>query len=169
MSGFITPSQQTSIAAAVSAGVANYRKLLVSQGAPSASVTGTSTSTNYPVISLTIPANSVPGLNGFLEVTAQINTNNSGSVKTVTASLGAQDLGVTLQMVNLTTTKLTIRIQNKGATNVQLVTNSAAATTAPKQTTVDMTVAQTLTILCNLNTAGDTCNVGPVSVEASNA
>ena len=161
----VSTPQQTAIAAAV----APTRRLIASQGAPTANVTGTSTSTTYPVVAITIPANSVPGLNGFLEVKARINVNNSGSVKTVKAVLNNQDLGVTLQMVNLTSADLTIRIQNKGATNAQLVTNSASPNNAPTATTVDMTVAQNLTITCLLATAGDTCNVGPFSVEASNA
>lgn len=145
-----------------------YRKLIAAQGTQTANVTGTSTPTTYPGVALTIPANSVPGLNGVLEIKARINVNTSASVKTVKAVLNNQDLGVTLQMAGIASADLTIRIQNKGATNVQLVTNSSTPNAAPTQTTVDMTAAQTITITCLLGTAGDTCNIGPFTVEASN-
>jgi hypothetical protein len=159
----------TAQATAIATAALPSRKLIASKGTPTSNVTGTSTSTTYPLAVIAIPANSLSLLNGFLEVKFRINANVSSSVKTISASLNTQDLGVTLQLANLAAGDVTIIIQNKNATNAQQVTNSTAPNAAATQTTVDMTAAQNLTILGTLSTAGDTLNVGRYTVEVSNA
>jgi hypothetical protein len=165
MSGFINASQQASIAAAV----APTRRLIAAKGTATANVTGTSTSTTYPILTIAIPANSLNLNNAFLEIKLRINANVSSSVKTITAALNSQDLGVQFQMATFASGDLTIIIQNKNATNAQQATNSSAPNAAPTQLTVDMTQAQNITIMGTLNTAGDTLNVGRYTAEVSNA
>jgi hypothetical protein len=165
MSGFITPSQQTAIAAAV----ASSSRLIGSSGATQSVVTGNGTATTFPMPpAIAVPAGALSGANGVLELTVAVAANVSASVKTVKATLNNQDLGVTLQMAGQAAGEFTVRIQAKNATNAQQVRNTTAPTAAPTQTTVDMTQAQSITILGTLTTSGDTLNITGYSLRVSN-
>jgi len=161
----VSSFQQTAIAAAVNP----TRRTFYSKGTSTANVTGTSTSTTYPIWTIPVPANTSNLPNSYIEVKMRINANLSGTAKTITASINNQDLGVSLNLAGNASADLTIIIQNKNATNAQQVTNSSTPNAVAVQTTVDMTVAQNITIMGTLATAGDTLNVGRITAEVSNA
>lgn len=147
---------------------ANVVKLGGSNGTPGSNAVGTGTQTTFPIGTIAIPAGSLSGNNGVLTVVIAVGANNSSSTKTLTCTLNSQDLGVTYQMANASAGEVTIRIQNKNATNAQQVRNTSAPTAAATQTTVDMTQAQNITILGTLTTSGDTMNVTGYSWNVSN-
>lgn len=161
----VSTLQQTAIAAAVNP----TRRTFYSKGTSTANVIGTSSSTTYPIWTIPVPANTSNLPNSYIEIKMRVNANVSGTAKTITASINNQDLGVSLNLAGNASADLTIIIQNKNATNAQQVTNSSAPNAVAVQTTVDMTVAQNITIMGTLATAGDTLNVGRITAEVSNA
>jgi hypothetical protein len=147
---------------------ANVVKLGGSNGTPGSNAVGTGTLTTFPIGTISIPAGSLSGNNGVLTVVIAVGANNNGNAKTLTCTLNSQDLGVTYQMANLSAGEVTIRIQNKNATNAQQVRNTSAPNAVATQTTVDMTQAQNITILGTLTTLNDTMNVTSYSWNVSN-
>jgi hypothetical protein len=61
-------------------GSPNATQLVAANGTPQSAVTGTGTTTTFPMGTISIPAGTLSGLNGVIEATISIAANNTKTV-----------------------------------------------------------------------------------------
>lgn len=136
-------------------------------GVPTSNVVGTGTSTTLPVLTIPLKANTLKKSGDTWKVILDPGVNVSSSAKTFTAAFNAQDCGLSLNLTTLAGGHIELTFTAKSTTALA-VKNNITPNAAPTQMTVDLTVDNNLTILCNLTNSGDIANVQSWSAVASN-
>lgn len=143
---------------------------VIAQSAVAASVTGTTNETTLATIA--IPAGAM-GANGQLRITALFSTTNSANNKILRANIGGTAfLATTVTAVASTSSLVMIRNRNSLASQVGFAPTISAgvgtSATAVVTATVDMSVAQNLTITGQLANTGETITLEAYTVEILN-
>ena len=136
-------------------------------GIPTANVVGTGTSTNFPVLTIPLKANTLKKNGDTWKVVADLGVSSNTNPKAWTASFNSQDCGASLSTVGVAGGRLEFTFTAK-STSALSVKNNVTPNNAPTQITADLTVDNNLTILCNLTNSGDIANVQSWSGVASN-